>query len=102
MIVTLVYVHVKREHLDDFLHETEKNHQESVKEPGNLRFDILQDANDPYRLLLYEAYESEDAAGNHKKTPHYNAWRNAVELWMAEPRAGVRYNIIQPKDPGKW
>lgn len=101
MVVTLVYVNVKKEHLHDFILETEKNHLESVMEPGNLRFDILQDANDPCKFTLYEAYVSDEAAAAHKLTPHYKVWRNAVESWMAEPRKGVKYNILFPKDPAE-
>lgn len=102
MIVTLVHVRVKKEFLDDFIRETEMNHRESVREPGNLRFDILQNAGDPFRFTFYEAYESEDAAAAHKLTPHYNRWREAVEPWMASPRQGVRHKILMPSDLAKW
>ena len=102
MIVTLVYVNVKKEYLDHFIRETEKNHRKSVKEPGNLRFDILQDAADPCRFTLYEAYDSEKAAAAHKETQHYKVWRNAVESWMAEPREGVKHKILFPDDPEQW
>lgn len=102
MIVTLVYIHVKEEFLDDFIRESENNHRESVREPGNLRFDILQEASDPFRFTFYEAYESEKAAADHKLTPHYNRWRVAVEPWMESPRKGVRHNILMPQDPDKW
>ena len=102
MIVTLVHVHVKEEFLDNFISETGKNHRESVREPGNLRFDILQDASDPFRFTFYEAYETEDAAAAHKLTPHYNRWREAVEPWMASPRKGVKHKIVMPLDRDKW
>jgi (4S)-4-hydroxy-5-phosphonooxypentane-2,3-dione isomerase len=102
MIVTLVYVQVKEENLDDFIRESEKNHLQSVREPGNLRFDILQDASDPTRFTLYEAYESEEAAAAHKLTAHYNSWREAVEPWMKSPRKGVRHKILLPREPEKW
>ena len=42
MIVTCVHVQVKPEHVDDFIFATVRNHAESVKEPGNMRFDVLQ------------------------------------------------------------
>ncbi|MFO7923753.1 MAG: antibiotic biosynthesis monooxygenase [Bacteroidales bacterium] len=102
MIVTLVYVYVKKEHLDDFIRETGKNHIESLKEPGNLRFDILQEAADRCRFTLYEAYVSEKAAAAHKDTPHYKAWRSAVEPWMAGPRKGVKHNIMFPENTELW
>jgi autoinducer 2-degrading protein len=81
---------------------TTANHHESVKEHGNLRFDLIQQADDPSRFLLYEAYATEDDAANHKTTPHYLKWRETVKDFMAEPRFGVKYNILQPKDPKKW
>jgi hypothetical protein len=34
--------------------------------------------------------------------PHYQKWRDAVEPWMAEPRKGVRHNILFPDDPQEW
>lgn len=97
MIATCVYVHVKPESIDDFIKASEENHSESVKEPGNFRFDFTQQADDPTRFMLYEAYESEEDAEAHKKTAHYLRWRDRVGDMMAEPRKGVRYNILQPK-----
>jgi autoinducer 2-degrading protein len=102
MIVTCVYVHVKPDALTRFITETAENHKNSVREPGNLRFDMLQQADDPYRFMIYEAYESEEAAAAHKKTQHYNRWRDNVADMMAEPRNGVKYNIIQPSDSSQW
>ena len=55
MIVTCVYVHVKPDVVDQFIEVTTANHHESVKEPGNLRFDVLPSMDDPCRFLLYEA-----------------------------------------------
>ena len=102
MIVTCVYIHVKPDAVQSFIKVTIDNHLESVKEPGNLRFDFVQQADDPNRFMLYEAYESEEAAADHKNTPHYIRWRDAVKDYMAEQRQGVRYNIIEPNDKRKW
>ena len=52
--------------------------------------------------MIYEAYESEEAAAAHKTTPHYLEWRDKVAPWMAEPRKGVKYTIIEPNDPSQW
>ncbi|MGQ9621606.1 MAG: antibiotic biosynthesis monooxygenase [Bacteroidales bacterium] len=102
MIVTCVYVNVKPEMIDDFIKATIANHRESVKEPGNLRFDFLQQSDNPCRFMVYEAYESEEAAAAHKNTPHYQTWRATVENMMAEPRKGVRYNILEPTKRSQW
>lgn len=102
MIVTCVHLNVKPDSVKSFIDVTVANHLESVKEPGNLRFDFIQQTDDPNRFMLYEAYESEEAAAAHKNTPHYIRWRDAVKDYMAEPRQGVRYNIIEPNPKSKW
>ncbi|MGB9618878.1 MAG: putative quinol monooxygenase [Armatimonadota bacterium] len=91
MHVVLVNVHAKPEHVEDFIRATLKNAAESVKEPGNKRFDLLQSADDPCRFIIYEAYATPEDSAAHKDTPHYKAWRDAVANWMAEPRFGVQY-----------
>lgn len=102
MIVTCVYVHVKPDTIDQFIEATTANHRESLKEPENLRFDLIQESEDPNHFMIYEAYESVNAAAEHKKTPHYLKWREEVADLMAEPRKGVRYNILEPKDRKQW
>jgi autoinducer 2-degrading protein len=96
MHVTIVHVHVSSENVDDFVQATKPNHEGSVREPGNLRFDILQSAEDPTRFILYEAYVDESAAKAHKSTAHYQAWRDTVAPWMASPRRGVAHRGIFP------
>ena len=102
MIVNCVYVHVKSEEIQGFIEATAANHLESVKEPGNLRFDLIQQADDPSRFMIYEAYESESAAVEHKATNHYVVWRDKVNDWMAEPRHGVKYTVIEPDNLSGW
>jgi autoinducer 2-degrading protein len=102
MIVTFVHVWVKEDHIQHFIDATISNHEESVKEPGNLRFDILRDAENPSKFVLYEAYESDKAAANHKKTGHYLKWRESVADWMAKPREGIKHIIICPEDKKQW
>jgi len=97
MHVTLVKVSVKPDRVNDFIEASRANHEGSVREPGNRRFDILQDPDDSTRFILYEAYVSADDAAAHKQTPHYLAWRDAVAEMMAEPRQGIPYNGLFPK-----
>jgi autoinducer 2-degrading protein len=97
MFVTLVHVHVKPEHVPDFIDSMRANHAASVREPGNFRFDVLQSVDDPTRFILHEWYIDEAAAQAHKETPHYLEWRAQAEDWMAEPRFGVRYVGLFPE-----
>ena len=97
MHVTLVHVRIKPEQVDAFIEASRANHEGSVQEAGNHRFDILQDAGDPTRFVLYEAYATAAAAAAHKETAHYLAWREAVQDMMAEPRQGVPFVGLFPK-----
>ena len=98
MIVNCVSVYVKEKYIGDFIEASTANHLGTVKEPGNLRFDVLQCVDDPSRFLLYEAFESTEAVKAHRETSHYFAWRDKVAPWMAKPREAVSYTVICPKE----
>jgi autoinducer 2-degrading protein len=99
MHVTLVHVHVKPEVVEAFIDATIANAEASSRERGNVRFDLLRDVEDPARFVIYEAYVDEASARAHKDTPHYLEWRATVEVWMAEPRRGDRYDGLFPEMP---
>ena len=96
MQVTIVHVSVKPDHIDDFIEACRQNHEASVVETGNRRFDVLQSADEPTRFVLYEAYDNAAEAAKHKETAHYLKWRETVADWMAQPRHGVAYNGLFP------
>ncbi|MDD3725928.1 MAG: antibiotic biosynthesis monooxygenase [Candidatus Ratteibacteria bacterium] len=102
MIVTVVEIYVKKEKIEEFIEATLENHKGSIKEKGNLRFDVLQCLDDPCHFTLYEAYESEEATKAHKNTPHYLKWRETVENFMAQPRKGIPHKVIAPLDKSLW
>ena len=98
MVVTIVHIWVKPEFIKEFIQASKENHLCSVKEEGNIRFDILQDISDPNKFTFYEAYVSEEASAAHKETSHYSDWRDTVKDWMAKPRVGVKHNILFPEN----
>jgi (4S)-4-hydroxy-5-phosphonooxypentane-2,3-dione isomerase len=102
MIVTVVNIVVKPENVDQFVDATIENHQHAIREKGNLRFDVLQHRDNPSAFTLYEAYESDEAAAEHKKTAHYLKWRDAVESWMAAPRQGFAHKVVAPLEKSAW
>ncbi len=100
MLVVHVQVHVKPEYVDAFRAASVANAHESVKEPGVARFDVMQDADDPTRFVLVEAYRTPEAPAAHKETAHYARWRHAVADMMAEPRHSVKFVNCFPEDGG--
>jgi quinol monooxygenase YgiN len=65
-------------------------------EPGCLRFDVLQDADDPNRIHLMEEYVDEAAFQAHTKQPHFLQWRNKARDWFASPAQVHRVSSIYP------
>lgn len=102
MVIVHVHVHVKPEHVDAFVAATIANAEQSLLEPGVLRFDVVRDATSPARFVLVEVYRTAEAPAAHKATPHYLLWRDTVEPMMAEPRKGVRYEPIHPREDTGW
>jgi autoinducer 2-degrading protein len=100
MFIVHVNVHVKPELVEAFIEATIENARSSVQEPGIARFDVIQQLDDPTRFVLIEVYRSESAPAEHKKTAHYQAWRNTVAEMMAEPRSSVKYDNVFPDDEG--
>jgi autoinducer 2-degrading protein len=97
VFVTIVFCHVKPDHVDQFTDACRQNHEASTREPGNLRFDVIRSVEDPTRFVLYEWYVDEASAKAHTTTPHYFAWREATADWFVEPRYGVRYDGLFPE-----
>lgn len=97
MYITIVYASVKSDKIDVFKQACQLNHENSILESGNLRFDILQSADDPTQFVFYEAYTTQQAAAAHKQTSHYLTWRDTVADWMLEPRHGVVYQGLYPE-----
>lgn len=102
MIVTFVHIWVKEDYKEAFVRATIENQKETLKEKGNLRFDFLQDSEDPLKFVLYEVFENEQAVVLHKTMQHYLTWRDMVADWMAQPRKGIKHSVISPLDPAKW
>jgi len=102
MYVVCVSVHVKPEHREAFIAATRDNASGSIHEPGNLRFDVVGQIDDPDHFALYEVYTDEAAFVAHQQTPHYQTWKDTVADWMAQPRHAFKCNSLFPDDPDMW
>ena len=102
MVVYCVTVRVKEGSEEDFRKATKTNHLKTLKEMGNLRFDVLQAEDDPGHFMLYEVYRSEEAVKAHKATKHYKVWRDTVAPWMNVDRQGIKFSPLLPKEESAW
>lgn len=98
MHIVLVHIHVKPEFVDAFKQASIANASNSIQEAGIVRFDFIQQAEDPTKFTLVEVYKNPEAQAAHRETAHYATWRDTVAEMMAEPRQGIKYTNIFPTD----
>ena len=76
MFIALVKLQVKPELNDEFRTAILKNAELSVqRDPGCVRFDVLQQEDDPTRWVLYEVYDREQAWVDHRAAAHFLAFK---------------------------
>lgn len=73
-LALIVAVEIEEQRTPAFLDAMAVDAAGSRKEPGCLKFDLLQDKSDPQKFYFYEMYADEEAMAAHKETPHYKAW----------------------------
>jgi (4S)-4-hydroxy-5-phosphonooxypentane-2,3-dione isomerase len=95
-LAVFVYVHVLPEAVQAFRAASLANAAASVREPGCVRFDVVEESADATRFVLIEVYRGKEGAAAHKETAHYQTWRDAVAPMMAEPRTSKSYATVTP------
>ena len=79
MLVMQITHHIKPEHVEHYIEATLKNAEETRKESGNVRFDLLKDSSNPCTFQLYEVYVDRDAQQSHLASAHFASWKEAVK-----------------------
>ena len=100
LFIVHVQARVRPDAVARFREATLANARASVREPGVVRFDVVQDRDDPTCFVLVEVYRTPAAVAAHKETEHYKTWRDAVADLMAEPRSSRKLVNVFPDDDG--
>ena len=102
MLTMWVKVRVKPEQRERFLKAIEVDALGSERdEPGCMRFNVLQDAQDQNVYYFYEVYRDEAALEAHRAAPHYAVWREAADTLDGPPEA-IRCQTVFPAAAGYW
>ena len=63
------------------MEEVRAHARRSLREPGCLRFDVLQDRDDPLTICLYEVFRSEADLDFHRAQDYYKRWMELSRDW---------------------
>ena len=99
MKALVVTIQIKPEFKNAFMEAMLDDARGSVQnEPGCLRFDVVEDTEDPNRIHLYEVYRDDAAIAAHREAPHYLKWRETVKDWHAAEPVRRVCNTVFPAD----
>jgi (4S)-4-hydroxy-5-phosphonooxypentane-2,3-dione isomerase len=102
MLAMWVKVRIKPEERERFLKAIEVDAEGSERdEPGCLRFNVLQDQQDPNVYYFFEVYRDEAALEAHRAAPHYAVWRAAADT-LDGPTEATRCNTVFPAATEYW
>ncbi|GHV12643.1 hypothetical protein FACS1894219_05950 [Clostridia bacterium] len=85
---------IKPDRADEFITVSKYNSENSLREPGCSRFDLVRIIDDPATFFLYEVYDDLAAFEFHKTTAHYAKWRDTVADLQAKPRESLKGDIL--------
>jgi len=102
MLAMWVKVRVKPELRQRFLAAIEADALGSERdEPGCLRFNVLQDADDADVYYFFEVYRDQAALEAHRAMPHYAVWRAAADT-LEGPTELTRCQTVFPAAGAYW
>ena len=94
MYIVIVHSHIREEHVEKFRAITLQNAEASRREEGCVRFDVIQQIDDPTRFTFIEMFKSEEAGAVHRETSHFKKWLEEAVPLMVEPRTRVIYRDV--------
>ena len=90
------------EHIDDYITNMRVCAEATNKEPGCIRYEVLQDVDDPSIMLLVQVFEDESAYQVHQDAEHHRVWIEMSGSWRdpsGRTRNEMRYVTSEPAKP---
>ena len=94
MHIVVVHSHIQPDHVEKFREITLQNAEATRGEEGCVRFDVIQQKDDPTRFTFIEMFRSEEAGAVHRETSHFKKWLEEAVPLMVEPRTRVLYSDV--------
>ncbi len=101
MFIFQVHHYIKPEMVEAYKAATLENARKTIAEPGIVRFDVFQDAEDPTHFSLLEIYRDEAAREAHLQTGHFKAWAEVYYATRERVGNGNEFTALFP-DEKEW
>ena len=96
MLTVLVSLRVKQDQVDAFITATLEDVRTSLRDAGVIRFEVIQQSDDPTHVILYEVYQTREDGLAHLETEHFKNWQATIKSMLVKPPQATTYGQIFP------
>jgi quinol monooxygenase YgiN len=90
------------EHVNDYIENMQICATASNKEPGCIRYEVMQDVEDPSIMCLFQVFRDADAYQSHQDSEHHRVWIEKSGSWRdpsGRTRNEMRHITPEPAKP---
>ena len=98
MYIFQVHHYIQPDKVEAYKAATLENARLTVQEPGVIRFDVFQDAEDPTHFSLFEVYQDDAAREAHLQTEHFEKWKAVYLATRDRVGNGNTFNALFPDE----
>ncbi len=81
MYTVLGFNKILPEHIDDYIENMRICAEKSNQEPGCIRYEVMQDLEDPSIMCLFQVFADDDAYQIHQDSEHHRVWMELSGSW---------------------
>jgi autoinducer 2-degrading protein len=76
------------DHIDDYIENMRICAEKTNQEPGCIRYEVMQDVDDPTLMFLYQVFEDDAAYQSHQDAEHHRVWIEKSQPWRDQGAPG--------------
>ena len=81
MYTSVSFHKILPEHIDDYIVNMRVCAEKTNQEPGCIRYEVMQDVNDPSMMCLLQVFRDSDAYQAHQDAEHHRTWIELSGGW---------------------
>jgi autoinducer 2-degrading protein len=99
MYTVIGFTKLLPQHVDDYIKNMRVCAAKSNQEPGCIRYEVIQDVDDPTVMCLFQVFKDDGAYQAHQDSEHHRVWIQMSGAWRDGPmreRHEMRYITPSP------
>ena len=81
MYTVISFHKILPQHIDDYIENMRVCAEKSNQEPGCIRYEVMQDVDDPSMFCLFQVFQDTDAYQYHQDAEHHRHWIEISSGW---------------------